>query len=203
VLKDPATGNAYIFRVVDSRPGRPAESLDEVRDLVLRDLRLKSAFEEAMGRAESLRACETTIREAFENDEDLQALRSQVGADEMGFFEPAPLSRVSRFQAARGRSPLGVFAGAGVKSLPNDVVDQIFALEDSVGKIAVLPLPDRAVVLVVQWLETKRPTDEDFESARKQIMAEMTQDRFATAVKGWLDPEHVRARNGFVLAGAQ
>ena len=77
------------------------------------------------------------------------------------------------------------------------LVDGIFALEDAYQKNAVFPVPDRATVMLVQWLETKRPTEEEFDTTRKMIAGQMAQAQAADALEAWFDLEQLRARNGF------
>jgi hypothetical protein len=56
-LTDPRNGNVYLFRMIDSQPGGPSESVDQARDQVIADLRLQKGFEAAKARAQALQSC--------------------------------------------------------------------------------------------------------------------------------------------------
>ncbi len=199
-LTDEDTGNLYIFRVVDAVPAHAPESVAEVRDLVLEDLRLMRAFEVAKMRAESLRACSASqsLREAYESDAGLVSFKEEEGVNS-GYFEPPPTTRVLRYQASRGRSPTGVFVGIGIGNVPNEVVDQFFALEHAIEKMKVIELKERAAVLLAQWVETKPPGEDEFNALRKELVTQLAEVRWREAASAWLDPEKVRARTGFAL----
>lgn len=200
-LTDDKTGNLYIFRVVDAKPAHAPESVAEVRDQVVEDLRLSQAFEVAKRRAESLRACSATqsLQEAYEADADLVAFKEKAEGVNSGYVEPPPMSRVLKHQASRGRSPTGVFGGIGVGNLTNEVVDQCFALEHTDEKMKVFELKDRAAVLLAEWVETKPPDEDEFNTLRKQLVTQLAEARWRSAASAWLDPEKVRARTGFDL----
>jgi hypothetical protein len=195
------TGDLYIFRIVDAKPAHAPESVAEVRDQVMDDLRLLKAYDVAKARAESLRSCAASgsLREAYEADTELVAFKERSEGAKSGFFEPPPMSRVLKQQAAKGRSPNGVFVGLGIEYVPNDVVDQCFALEHAEGKMKVLELKDRAAVLLAEWVETKPAPEDDFNTLRKQLVSQLADARWRIAAAAWLDPEKVRARTGFAF----
>jgi len=200
-LTDEKTGNVYVFRIVDAKPAHAPESVAEVRDQVVEDLRLSRAYEVAKTRSESLRACTATqsLQEAYEADGDLVAFKEKAEGVYSGYVEPPPISRVLRHQASRGRSPTGVFGGIGVGNLPNEIVDQCFALEQANEKMRVFELKDRAALLLAEWVETKPPAEDDFNTLRKELVTQLSDARWRSAASVWLDPEKVRARTGFAL----
>jgi len=200
-LTDEKSGNVYVFRIVDSKPAHAPESVAEVRDQVMEDLRLARAFEAAKTRAESLHSCSATqsLQEAYEADADLVAFKEKAEGVYSGYVEPPPISRVLRHQASRGRSPTGVFGGIGVGNLANEVVDQFFALEHANEKMKVFELKDRAAVLLAEWVETRPPAEDDFNALRKELVTQLADARWRSAASIWLDPEKVRARTGFAL----
>lgn len=200
-LTDRASGNLYVFRVIEAKPGHPPESVDEVRDDVIADLRLVQGYETARKRAESLRQCMSyeTLKEAYEADPDLTAFKASGEGASSGYFEPPPMSRVLKHQASRGRPAEGAFAGIGIGNLPNDVVDAFFALEQADEKTKVVELADRPAAMVVEWVETKPAPEDEFNSFRKQLVQQLADARWRSAVSDWLDPEQIRARTGFAL----
>ncbi len=205
-LTDPRNGYVYIFRVIDSKPGGPAESLDQVRDQVIADLRLQKGFEAAKVRAESLRSCcqaSEPMKDAYEADPELAAFRESGEGDKTGFFEPPPFSRIGQTPAWKGRPADGVFVGGGLGKLPNETVDAIFSLTDAAEKLALFELPDRAAVMTVEWVETIPAQEEEFAGARKSLATQLADNRWRELVNDWFDPEKIRARNGFDLVRAR
>jgi len=200
-LTDEETGNLYLFRIVDAKPAHALESVADVRDQVVDDLRLSRGYEVAKARAESLRACAATqsLEEAYEADADLVAFKDRGEGINSGYFDPPPMSRVLKHQASRGRSPTGVFVGIGIGNVSNEVVDQCFALQHSDEKTRIIELPDRAAVLLAEWVETKPPQEDEFNALRKQLVTQLADARWRSAASAWLDPEKVRARTGFGL----
>lgn len=200
-VSDATTGNLYMFRVLDSRASHVPTSVDEVRDQVIADLRLSRGYEMAKARAESLKQCMSyeSLREAYMADLELADLKQKPGGATSGYYEPQPFSRVPRHMASRGRPAAGVFAGAGVGNLPNDVVDECFALEHADDKTRLLELPDRATVILAEWVETKPAPEDDFNTLRKQLVGQLADARAQSAIADWLDPDQVRARAGWKL----
>lgn len=200
-LRDSSTGDYYVFRVVGSRAGRPAESVDVVRDRLLADMRLQRGFELAKERAGSLKDCAgyDSLKEAYEGDLELVAFRESGESINSGFFDPGPFTRVQRRDAARGRGDRGVYVGPGVGTLSNDVVDQCFALAEADQKIVAIELLERAAVLLVEWVETIRADEDDFNELKTQLFLKMADARLQAAISDWLDPEQIRARTGFAL----
>lgn len=200
-LTNEKSGNLYVFRVVDAKPAHAPESVAEYREQVARDLHLARAYETATSRAESLRACSTTqsLREAYESDPDLVAFKEQAEGVNSGYFEPPAISRVLQYQASRGRSPTGVFVGIGIGNVPNEVVDQFFAMEHADEKIKAVELRDRAAVLLAEWVDTKPPGEDEFNALRKQLLTQLADVRWREAASVWLDPEKIQARTGFAL----
>lgn len=200
-LTEGTTGNLYLYRIVEARPGRAAESVEEVRDEIIADLRTLRGFDAAKKRGESLRtaAGQQPLKAVYEADAELVAFKVKSAGNESGFFEPPPMSRVTRTEAPFGRPDGGAATGSGLGRIPNELVDQIFALQDTAEKTAVVELKDRAAVLVVQWTGTKPATQDEFDTLRKDLASKVSDVHFRDAVSGWLDPMQIRARTGFAL----
>ncbi len=198
VLKDRKQNEVFVFRVVETQAGRAPEAVDEVRDRVVADLRFLKGYEAAKAHAAHLLECDPSqsLKQAYDADAELTALRNAPDP-KGGYFTSSAFSRIPRYSAAKGRPALGVFAGSGIGTLPNPVVDACFALADAEKKTTVAELSDRADVLVLEWVETKHPEEETFQSTRKEFLDQIAQQRFEDAVVSWFDPETVRARNGF------
>jgi hypothetical protein len=197
-----ADGHVYVFRVIDGRLGHIAESVDEVRDRVIADLRLQGAYERALARAESLRSCasSTGLGEAYESDAELAALKNTPRGAGSGYFEPPPFSRATRGQVARGRETQTVSIGGGVGSVPAEVVAQCFALAAAEDKTAVIELRDRPCAMVVVLVEAEPGYVDEFQGMRVSLVEQMSRLRAQDAIADWLNPEQIRARNAFKLA---
>ena len=194
-------GNIYVFRGVDAREGHIAESVDEVRERVLEDLRVLRGYDVALARAESLRSCTDTItlQEAYESDEELVALMGTEKGTGGGYFEPPAFARVARFDAVRGERPEKTVMGGGIGPVRSEVIDQCFMLEQAYEKTTVIELKDRATAMVVEWLETERALNEEFMETREEYVQQLSGARASDAVSAWLNPDQIRARNGFKL----
>ena len=132
------------------------------------------------------------------------SLKDTVQGLGSGYFEPPPFARASRYEAARGRGVQGYgtgsrYIGGGIGFVPNAVVDQCFALEETEEKIAVIELADRATVMVAQWLERERVSYDGFPDLRERFAAELARARTQTVIADWLNPESIRALNGFKM----
>lgn len=194
-------GNVYVFRVNRVLDGRPSVVAGEARDLVIKDLQLLQAMKAAKERAEGLHsyAIDTGLQEAFEYDDVLAELREGPSGAGIGYFTSPMVSRLQLYQLAMGRSA-DVWAGPGIGNVPQELVNRWFMLEYADDKIRVQEVPDRAVVLVVEWVETHEAREDEFEGIREQVTTQITNQRMRQAVNDWLDPEKIRARNAFELA---
>lgn len=197
-LRGGQRGNFYVFRVIEAAAGRPANSLDEVREQVAADVKLQRAYEASIRRAESIGQCakDDGLKEAFDADEEAK-FHINKSNEPGGFYEPLPFARVPLMMASRGRSPAGIYAGAGVGRLENDAVDQIFAIAESKDKRGIIEVPDRATVMFIQVDEIIRAVEDEFNELKGTLSQQLAESRWREAVASWLDPEQIRARNGF------
>ena len=202
VLKD-SDGNVYVFRVIATRDAHPADSLDDVRDSVVEDLRLLRAYETAMQHARRLmqatRGSSTgNLKDAFDADEELAAVMEKAGGGlSVKFFEPDPFPRVRPEQAALARSKPGAYV-TGPGWLPGETTEEIFALKQASDPIAIIEMKQDPKLLVVQWLETINGREDEFQELRTQISTRMANTRASEALTQWLDPKQIRARNSCV-----
>lgn len=205
MLTDRSSGNVYLFRVVDAQEGHIPESVDQVRDTVIDDLKLSKAYREATYAAESLKGWEDadTLNEAFNMDRELIAKQKKAGIIGTGYLEPAPFARMLSFRAALGRAEEGVIVGAGVGRLSNEVVDQIFAMDHQEERLNIIELPKSATVLVVEFITIHNPQADEFDELRTRLVTELTNQRHRKTIVEWLDPDNIQARNGFKLTQNQ
>ena len=197
-----ATGDLFLFRVVDSRPGHPSDSLEEVRDRVVADLRLLRGFEAAKEKAEGMRsnAEDVGLKEAFDTDDDLiERLGNSPGAG-WGFAKSSPTGRLLEYQAASSGPTETAYVGGGVGSVPSSIVATWFDLEFAEPRLGVYELKDRAAVLVAEWVETNYGRWDEYEDLQKRLVPQLIRQRRSESLRDWFDPENIRGRNGFELA---
>lgn len=201
VLINPNTGDAFIFRVVDAKPGHIPDRVDEVRDLVLADMRLADGYREATYAAESIRGWDEaeSLVDAYNRETELIDKQKKAGIFGTGYLEPAPFARTQKFAASMGRPAAGVPVGAGVGTLPNTIVDEIFGMNLDAEQFKVIEMPDDATVLVMEWVATTPPMADEFLELRNRLVTELADRRRRTILNDWLNPEQIRARNEFAL----
>ncbi len=194
VLKD-STGNLYVFRVVDSKPKHIAESVAEVREQVVEDLKLAKGMAIALARAEGLRSCspDVSLQEAFESDAELMGMEGSG----VGFAESSPVARYTTSEITSGQRNPTKYVGIGIGAVPSEIVDKWFQLEGGWERTAVYELKDRAAVMVVEWTESQPARIDQFEQQREQLATQMKTARQAQAISDWFKPDNIRARNQF------
>jgi hypothetical protein len=199
-----AEGNLYVLRVIGVVPAHAPESVDLVRDQVIADLKLKTAYEKARQAAETIAASARTtgLKNAWEAD---QSIRPQVQPPD-GFVDPEPFPR---------RDPLGLQIGRGIKlTRPilkiGDVDDEFreacFALGDRPSgdsRVEVISQPQLSEVVAVAWLETHPMTKQQYQQNRDKLRQSIESERAQQIQTAWLSPDQIRARNGFQSVGKQ
>ena len=201
-LRD-ANGNVYLFRVVAVQRGHSPDSVDEVHDRVLADLRLKHAYDEALLRGTELSYCEggVTLREAFDKEIDLVGLVDTEAGRDSGYFEVPPVAVASLFQVLSGTEALNTSVGvAEIGTLPTHVIKECFELAELEVKTRVFELKDRATVLVAEWVETQVASATEFATMRESFAKGIQEQRTRAVITDWLAPENIRARNQYALA---
>ncbi|MFQ5591718.1 MAG: hypothetical protein ACE5HE_11180 [Phycisphaerae bacterium] len=199
-LKD-EHGNLYVFRVVGSTPGHSPASLAEVRDRVVKDLRLIDGYELAKSWAATLRHLEgvESLKEAYEADGELASIFAEKEGHGGGYFTSTPVARVNRDLLNAGIDTDQTYVGGGIGMVPSEVVNEWFELEYTVDHTDVYELHDRAAVLVVEWVETEPARFDEFEDMKGQLAGQLAARRTQAILADWFDPEQIRGRNGFEL----
>jgi len=192
VLKDP-DGNGYLFRVVQTRESRIPESVDEVREDVIRDVRSLRAFNDAGRRGEELaeRAGGGGLKDAFDRMEDVKKLADKG----VVLREPPPFTRLPRYYLRFGVSRPANVSIPQVGQVSADVAERIFDLARADDPITVLKIEEKTLVLVVEWLETVPAREDEYTALREELLTAMTDYLSVQAMREWLNPENVRARN--------
>ena len=190
-LRD-AAGNLHVYRIVAAEAARAPEALDELRDRVVADLGKQRAYDEAQRRANSLMA-EADIdglEAAFERDTDLQKILDTGNQ----VVKPQAFART---MAARNPA----FAKTYIHRV--GLVDETFTkpcfelgpAEEGKTPLAVIPLPEQSMVVLVEWRKLERMDRETYVGTRRSVISGIQQIRYAQSLSEWFDPELIRSRN--------
>jgi hypothetical protein len=199
VMQD-ADGNTYIFRPVAVDQERPAKDLDEVRDRVVADLRLKRGYEraEAAAKAFNEKVADGGVQAAWEADTALQETAKNYTAKpdmpgmKRGLIEKISVTRRQGTEPTRRVMGLGAVNDAFVTAC-----FELGAAEGAAPRTRVLSIPESATVAVVEWVKNI-PLDEQMFKDRQQMVAQMLERKRAMEyLAGWLDPQTIKARNRF------
>lgn len=198
-LVNPTAEKKYLFRVIEVRPRRPPASLDEVRDQVVSDLRLKMAFDAARQEADKLIAAakSSTLKDAYEADEAL-VRRSDVG---VAFIQPRPFAHSVSTDTGElmSRENLKMnIVGVGMVSLP--IIEQIFALENVKPPMTVLALEELSMVVAVEFKERIPAHMGHLAKFRTATLQSLINNRTNMAKELLLKPDNVRARAGIEIS---
>lgn len=193
-LSDSA-GNLYLYRPIGIEPGRAANSLDEVRDEVVADLRVQRAYDEAQRLGEALlsEAQVNGLKSAWEADTALQDITAGVG-----FYEATPFARLPLFRFAGNQQSV-----TGLGRVEETFIQACFELgsaEAGLEQYAVIPVPDLAAVAIVQWKEIQPLREDQYAKERPRFLRQVQGQRTQKLISEWLDPELIRSRNGFRYA---
>lgn len=200
-LTDPFTSQTFVFRPIATRTPHPADSLDEVRDKVLKDMRMLDAYKKAKERAEYIasaaRQPDQTLKSAFEADPEIAKLKLDVmKARDLTFVEPEPFAKVIPDWAglpAGPRARPSFVPGLGIVSRP--AVEKMFELAHDNG-LAVIEEPQGPKVYVVRAEEFLPGREDEFENMRDSLVNRMTNGRMGNILAAWFAPDAIRARTG-------
>lgn len=217
-----------VFRVVEAHEAEPPKSLDEVRDAVERDLRIKKAFDKAEPVARELYAAARRVglEKALELMPDLK-----TGGNPIQVMTPMPFARRTRStdpgiqkKIEQGESPLDAPNVPGV-GVSRPFVDACFEMTapgwsppemdlpttERVQAASTQPAAEPApIVRLISRPELKRhfvvelagtePVDQErFDSELRQVSYyRLMSDRASIMRSKWCDPEEIRRRCGFV-----
>lgn len=211
---------AYLFRVVDARQAEPAESIDEVREKVIRDLRRIRAFQRMETDAKALYAASRHLglKDALDLMGDLR-VKSTVER----VFGPTPIAR-------RAEKTLNVPFVPVVGAASQEFVDACFEMAadgwtpepmdlpdtpdvarattrpamDPAPLLRLVPLPKLQRWIVVEFNGLDPVREDQYESKyRGEAFAFFTSQgsRRMTEVRtSWFEPENIEKRCGFVRA---
>ncbi|MHC5110668.1 MAG: hypothetical protein ACYTHJ_12425 [Planctomycetota bacterium] len=195
-FKNFTTGDKYVWRVLEVRDAHVPDSLDEVRDKVAADYKMKSAFDDAAsyGRTLSYSALDGgMLYDAYEADEELQLIVEENPTAGIRYEEPEPFALARTASAGRDA---GVFVG-GIGPIPLKGAEQCFDLAESDEPFTVIEMPETSTVAVIGWVETIKGREDEFEEKRTSLKTSLVAARRREAAAGWFDRDNLRARTGY------
>jgi len=191
-------GNGFIFRMLDVRDPRPAESIDEVYKDVVRDLRVYRGLEAARRHAQTLMdaARESgSLDTAFAANDELKALsEAKLTSAMVRFVSPPPFARLDLNATPTEREQRFVKI-EGLGNIPRDLAERLFELAGNPDPLTILEIPAWPAVMVIQWHESIPGRQDEFENMRGEISQTLMIERRFAALRVWFDPERIRARN--------
>jgi len=190
-------GTIYLFRVIGVKEGHAPESLAEVSDQVVEDLRLLEGMDAARTAAGSFVSNVSTggLREAWMADEEL---RARVTPDRGGYVEPPPFPRDNSLIGARGNvvQPFG--------EVTKEFIETAFRLaaegQDN-SPVEIVDLPDEARVVAMRGLAKSPLYEEDFHERRDFLTQHFSRQKQSEILGQWLNAKMVRKRAEFEMAG--
>ena len=205
---------AYLFRVVGIAPSGPPASLDEVREQVVKDVRLVKALRMAERHAQWLaeQAREVGLEDAVEEAAELKELLriAEAPASAPSSAPALPVQPASRFTRALGpNAPRGKFTRSPSwmqdVGLSQKLHDAVFALPEAAPqggaahRIATVQLAKDQKWIVVQLEEVKPIYAGAFEKQRDALRRSSAMRQVQSLLwQSWYDPENIKRRTGFV-----
>lgn len=189
-------GNLYVFRNVAVRPPQAPESVEEVRDKVVQDLRREKATEQARQIAEQLaeQARASGLEAAFEAD---AALKEKLG--EKALQTPDPFAR--KFVYPAGGIPQmieGFVPGVGRDP---ELIELAFGMADRTATqptpVAVHKQENRQRYIVVEFDKFVPVTREEYNDMRMQARSFLLMTKRLEFVLDWFRHEEIVARTGY------
>ena len=198
--------DALVYRVVDFRQEEAPQSLDQVRELVERDVRRARAYE--LTRRHADRLCQSAktkgLAEAWSADPRVLRL---YRADSVP-FEPAPFTRARRLPPAAQLAVNRLFQPTEVDRVGRDLtfLTAVFKHAEAMGRLenpsqadrtTMFPLPMKHQWVVLEWLENKwLPGDR--EAVARMVKEQWGRLNAVQEQRAWFDPRAIRRRTGYV-----
>lgn len=205
---------AFVFRVVEVAPSAPPESLDAVREQVVKDWKLSQAYALAKTAAEELaaKAREIGLDKAIEEASDLKAQfeAAKVAATQPATGDPTAatpryLEDLEPYTVPRLTRQMAFIRGVG---RVEGIAEAVFALGAS-GEgpqadhpVVTVPVANRFKWIVAELEEVKPMYAVPFEDYLRQAVLMGPQQELRMFQQAWHNPEMVVDRTGFVPSEA-
>lgn len=170
--------NRYYVTILDARPSEPPASLDEVRAAVERDLRSKSAFEEAEREARAQVVLASAA--GLQSIADLFNTRAPQ-AEPLQVTTGVEVSRAGQLSSELDSEAFreAVLSAAALldPTVPTDTIDPG-------QRTLVVAVPETLSVAVVQITKVQPVTLEDFRLAAQRQLQSLGEEEFVRAARG-------------------
>jgi hypothetical protein len=186
-------GSIYLFRVTEVYEGREPTKLDEVRERVVADLRLKAGMMRAKEAAESIAAKDTggPLKDIWGGETDLQ---DKITPDKGGYSEPPAFARNRRMAEGQSRNISGV--GLATREFIDTAFQLVADLENS--RAVAIELPAQAAWAVVKGKAILPVYEETFASQKNEIRRQLGNVNIEQLILvDWLNKKKIRERCGF------
>jgi hypothetical protein len=200
-------GSVYVFRIIDTDAARSPNSVDEVRDQVIADLKRQAHYDQLAQQGSHLeQEAETKGLMALALEHDAPIQRAQVALTDQFSLqqrmqynlplssEPSPLPVIGR---SRSTSEAII---KYVLNLPQDKIADELPEEQ---RTWVVPAPDKLAVLVVRLMQSVPLTQERFVQMAQQSMIQnlvgMEENLDTDAVKDAFSYEALAKRHNFKM----
>jgi hypothetical protein len=178
-----ADGRAYAFRVTACEANHEPASLDEVRDKVVADVRLESAFESAVAAGRAL------LEAAAEPGLEAAAKKAGVAVEESDWFpreRMVPVARMGRWFAFPPSLPV-----IGPNRL---VVAECFRLDPKGQRRTLITLARDRQIVVIEVVDREAPREAAYELMRPLLADEVSRELAESVHEGVFDREAIRRR---------
>lgn len=193
-------GTVFVFRTVATRSKQAPETVDEVREDIVRDLRQMRAYEQAEEYARQLaeQAKEEGLKAAFDASDP--ALKEKLG--DQAYQSPEPFARLRTMNwGGMQRVMPNYISGIGGGE---ELIDLCFSLASPTSTqptgVAVHEMPRRRQWLVIQGEQTLPVTVAEYEEQRATGLEHIQLERRVAFLSHWFDPEQIRGRIDWVSA---
>jgi hypothetical protein len=214
--RSPQPYHMYLFRITEVAPAGPPDSLDEVREQVLKDYTLSRAHELAGEEARKLAqrareiGLEAAVAEASELRQQLEEAQQAQATDpnepntpflaHLGPFEPpGRFGRRASFIPKVGSAPKlheEIFKLSQEQPGPGPA-DESDSENRAVRPVVAVPLPPGLKWIVGELLEVRPLYAGDFAEQREALSEQVDNFHQQIVWRLWFDPENVRRRTGF------
>lgn len=201
--------NLYLYRVIKVEKHRPPNSLEEVRDQVITDVRAWRAFEAANAHAQAVRdrVGEDGLQAAWDAYDGLDAeTKTKCGS----FFQANPFHRANAEIFPGFSFPVIVSDQAGARDEQGNLRHQINKEDFVVGvydllqaeggdAVGAIEVPAIESAFVVQLAGLEHLTKADYDGYKEQIRNQIARTRSESLMRAWFSADRIRARCGFDL----
>lgn len=212
-----APNQAFIFRVVEFKPAGPPDSIDDVRERLVTNLKQQRALQLAENHARALaeRAREAGLRIAVEGAEELRELLAvtiEIKPEDIGENATEPITKIDdRYLKMLDPVEPTRFTRQVDPRLPNLIGgarllhERIFASPEEGGpdpshphRVLAVPKADRLRWIVAELEEVKPLYREDFNAQRPMLESSAMQMQSRYFMSSWFDATNIKARAGYV-----